>query len=464
MFNEISSGDSGGGLFAKHHNRWYLHGITSVSFINNGACDITSDVVFTNVNKFSKWINDNVAEKLQEPENFLPRKRPKKEVICLIHGAAGAFRGFKYQDFDPDLCTILVYGFASLDNDKLKQSYSLEELDENGGDKSYKKFTSLKQTHPHLLTILSVGGWEDSACCKYSSLAADAQKRKSFAENSAEFLKKYGFDGLDVYWDYPVYRGTMASDRENYVELLRELNEVYNSENLYLTATVRTSHWMVHKAFDIKNMSRYVDYLNMITFDHSGFWAKKIGFHAPLKSEDKYNIIYSVNDFLQHGVPSEKLVLGLPFYGQLFVTNKTGDIGDTCFSEAEARSLQKTFGLHTYSDICKTRKKVNYEEIWDAKAAQIHGKFKDNDGFTFALTFDSPRSVANKVRYAMSRNMGGVWTFLNDWDDVEGNCEIDKTTFADFPDAPAFNDRRRDFPLLRTLNATMEFLKPSWRC
>lgn len=148
-------------------------------------------------------------------------------------------------------------------------------VDENKTDEDvFKRFTSLKKTFPHLLTLLSVGGWQDGSL-KYSLLAANSQRRKKFAENSVKFLRKFGFDGMNFYWDHPVFCGTVPEDKENYVELLREIKEAYD---IYLTTTVRTAAWMVHKAYAIKRISKYVDYINLISFDHSGCWSDKINF------------------------------------------------------------------------------------------------------------------------------------------------------------------------------------------
>lgn len=61
--SDLCTEDVGSGLFAKYHNHYYLRGIVSaVIGINNGVCDENSKTIFTDVSKFSKWIEDEPIE------------------------------------------------------------------------------------------------------------------------------------------------------------------------------------------------------------------------------------------------------------------------------------------------------------------------------------------------------------------------------------------------------------------
>lgn len=50
---------------------------------------------------------------------------------------------------------------------------------------------------------LGLGGWNDSAGDKYSRLVNDPAARARFVDHMIDFLDKYGFDGLDLDWEYP---------------------------------------------------------------------------------------------------------------------------------------------------------------------------------------------------------------------------------------------------------------------
>ena len=84
----------------------------------------------------------------------------------------------------------------------------------------YERFNNLKQQNPSVKTLLAVGGWNLGSAPFTRMVATDASRRE-FATTTVQFLKKNGFDGLDVDWEYPANRGSPAADRDRYTELLK---------------------------------------------------------------------------------------------------------------------------------------------------------------------------------------------------------------------------------------------------
>merc|ERR1712242_446821 len=72
---------------------------------------------------------------------------------------------------------------------------------------NFRKFTALKQSNPNVKYMLALGGWNDSKMPKYSELLASSSKIERFVEHAVGFLKEYGFDGLDLDYEYPSYDG-----------------------------------------------------------------------------------------------------------------------------------------------------------------------------------------------------------------------------------------------------------------
>lgn len=50
---------------------------------------------------------------------------------------------------------------------------------------------------------IAIGGWNDSAGDKYSKLVNDPAARARFVKHTLSFVEQYGFDGLDLDWEYP---------------------------------------------------------------------------------------------------------------------------------------------------------------------------------------------------------------------------------------------------------------------
>lgn len=455
-------GDSGSGLFIRSGTgtaaRWYLKGVVSAGFVENGNCDVSVDVIFTNVFKFITWIDQTTSKKeitLPPPQPAVSSRKSKKEIFCFFESWAegrGYDGAFTLDNLKPELCTTLVFLHAELDKDKLKSINPVQQLEEkDGGRNLYKRFTGLKKSHPHLRTLLSVGSWNEGSS-KYSELAADSSKRKKFAVNSAQFLKKYGFDGLHFHWEYPAHRGGSEDDKENFVLLLKDIRSVFKTEKLYLSAFLRTQTDVVVNAYDLRNIAKNVDAILMMTFDFSGPWDGKVRYIAALKGKDEDNVASRVNYFISEGVPAEKIILGLPFFGRTFITENEGDIGDaTKDNRGFAGPYFKEKGFLGFNEVCRLKKIHEWEDEFDQEASQAIGKFK-YEGLTKVTVYDTPRSVANKVKFMMENNLGGVWTWFVDSDDFRGKCQVDPTTFADYPQPTKPLRKERDYPLLRTIN------------
>ena len=100
-----------------------------------------------------------------------------------------------------------------------------------------------KNENPNLKVCRSVGGWTHGTG-GFSAASKDEASRKTFAQNSLQFIQQHGFDGIDIDWEYPGYadhpdmkcggKGTVTScadDVKNYPLLLKALKE-------YTTPTV----------------------------------------------------------------------------------------------------------------------------------------------------------------------------------------------------------------------------------
>jgi len=110
-------------------------------------------------------------------------------------------------DLEPALqfCTHLVYGYAGIDpvNNKLVSISPNRDLDIGSG--LYRSITGLKKKYPALKVILSVGGDKDITeedNNKYQTLLESSNARIPFINSAHSLLKTYGFDGLDLAWQF----------------------------------------------------------------------------------------------------------------------------------------------------------------------------------------------------------------------------------------------------------------------
>lgn len=85
-------GDSGGGFFVKSGSAWYLQGIISSSlFDRDGKCDVTHFVVFTDVVKYSAWVDEITSQK------FINRRFEYETVIDGKRYEAHSYQTYYYR-------------------------------------------------------------------------------------------------------------------------------------------------------------------------------------------------------------------------------------------------------------------------------------------------------------------------------------------------------------------------------
>jgi chitinase len=131
------------------------------------------------------------------------------------------------EDIDASLCTHIHYAFHLLD----EKTESPKDSDGSPQAETYKRLNALKQKNHDLKLVLSLGGGGEKDA-KYSHMISNPETRKTFIHNTIAYLHKYGFDGLDLDWEYPVCWGGNCnkgpkSDFENFAHLLKVSIKLY---------------------------------------------------------------------------------------------------------------------------------------------------------------------------------------------------------------------------------------------
>ncbi|XP_049540558.1 probable chitinase 2 [Anopheles darlingi] len=384
-------------------------------------------------------------------------------VTCYISTWAVYREGtasYALDAFDPTLCTHAIYAFAGLDeqNNAIKSLDAWQDLKDNYGKGGYEKLVGMRTANPHLKVLLAIGGWNEGSE-KYSNLAANPERRQAFVKNALDFVKQYGFDGLDLDWEYPTQRGGKPIDRENFVALVRELSQLFKRNNLLLTSAIGAGKDTIDSAYDVKALSKYLDFLHIMCYDYNGSWNRRVGPNAPLTSKDFLNVEYSIEHLLNLGAPASKLVLGLPFYGRTFVSAMArARLGDVANEVGFPGPATKENGFMGYNEICEElrRNPSDWTLTWDVAAAEMVAT-KSNDTASQVVVYDSTRSIANKVRFAVRQKLAGLMVWSVDTDDFNGLCGPETDTYVDFGDRekveltipPPVSGK---YPLLKTIS------------
>ena len=193
------------------------------------------------------------------------------------------------EDIDSSLCTHIMYSFVVLDPSTYLMKIHDPWLDIDLGN--INKFVALKGTNPNIKLLLALGGWNDSRTSKYSTLLADSTKRAAFVTHAVSFIQQYGFDGLDLDYEYPVYDG-VQTDRAGFTALVKELRAAFDPYGWEVTAAVSASKSVIDAGYDVAEIAQDLDAIHLMSYDLHGSWESSVDHHAKLYGDagDDYTV------------------------------------------------------------------------------------------------------------------------------------------------------------------------------
>ena len=240
-------------------------------------------------------------------------------------------RAYNVSDMPADQLTVINYAFLDISPAgecvlgdpyaDVQKVYPGDPADATAVRGSFHQLQLLKQSHPQLKVLLSVGGWTWST--RFSDVALTAASRAHFAQSCAALVATYGFDGLDVDWEYPGGGGLAPGrpeDTQNFTALLSALRTALGAR--LLTIAAPASPMQIAK-IEIANVAQIVDWVNVMTYDFHGSFEMRTGFGAPLAADPAdtapgaaaLSVTAALRAWLTGGTPPSKLVAGMPMYG-----------------------------------------------------------------------------------------------------------------------------------------------------
>jgi chitinase len=202
---------------------------------------------------------------------------------------------------------------------------------------NFRYLLSLKKANPDLKVVISIGGWIWSR--NFSDAVLSDTSRRAFVASAINMVRIYHLDGIDIDWEYPgmigagnIYRD---ADKQNYTLMFRDLRHGLDSvehetgKKMLLSAAVGGfKTFLLHTEMD--KVAQYLNYVNLMTYDYSHGDSIAIH-HTNLFSSKQYSsdeyAANAVADFEAAGVPANKLVMGIAFYGHSIKVTANGRHG-----------------------------------------------------------------------------------------------------------------------------------------
>lgn len=253
------------------------------------------------------------------------------------------------------------------------------------------------------------GGGQSRQTAEFASMAGNNAARSEFVAQLRHFVVEHGYDGVQIDWEFPV--GQVG--RRDLVLLTKDLRTGLGRDiqiDLLLPGMVSSASWL-----DLEEIDPNVDYYYLMMYDFHGSWSPLSGSNAPLHAgpcDGVANVAAQIKSYIHKGMPRQKMVVGLPFYGVGFDTNGL------------CKAFKKTRHT-TYRDLVGLPAS-EWEQHWQAQEQVPYMTKKDGD---FLWSFDDQRSLALKVDVVRQHDLAGVFVWELTQDIVDGKHQLLPSVF-----------------------------------
>jgi chitinase len=322
---------------------------------------------------------------------------------------------------------------------------------------NFAEIVKLKQLHPKLKTLISIGGASAANAAAFSAAASSDAGRKALVASCINMfvLGNVGsywngtvvvpglFDGFDIDWEFPT-----AADKPNFTLLLKEfrkqLNELSETTGkTYLLSFFGPAGAQNYTNIDLSEAAELVDFINMQGYDFAGAWEATTNHASPLfdaRQNPNFGQGLDLNDvvnaYLSAGVPKHKISMGLPLYGHgwmgvpntfhglyqnstepsaVLLANGTGNCPDLSGATPGCDTLL-TPGNATYATL-STVTANGYTRYYDPERVAVWLYNASTETF---YTYDDPFTAMLKMIYVDARELGGAYVWAAKDDDASG--------------------------------------------
>ncbi|KAL4937867.1 hypothetical protein BDV06DRAFT_232270 [Aspergillus oleicola] len=234
------------------------------------------------------------------------------------------------------------------------------------------------------------------------------------------FLNYYGFDGIDIDWEYPGApdRGGKPEDPKNFVALVRTLRSTFDASprSLGLTFTIPSSYWYL-RWFDMPALMKYADWTNLMSYDLHGTWDKYDPIGNIVQGHTNLTEIKQAAQLLWRvGIKPEQVAIGFGFYGRSFELTDPDCTKPGCPFRGGARAgpFSDTSGILMHYEIqAILAQKPGLKPVHDEESGVNYLVFDKNQW----VSFDDATTFKQKLDWADEIGFSGSLIWASDTDD-----------------------------------------------
>lgn len=333
---------------------------------------------------------------------FAPVPCAAQNIIAYYSGNAKSI-----DQYPVSKLTHIIYSFCHLKGNRLHVHNAADSA-------TIKKLVSLKQRHPALKILLSLGGWGGCKTC--SPVFGTAEGREAFARSVAELAGYFHTDGIDMDWEFPAVASFPGhpfspADRDNFTALLQTLRQQLGpSAEISFIAAAFSPY--LQQSIDWRKAMPFATRVNLMTYDIIGSRSPITGHHTPLYSSpgQQESTDHAVHYLDSLGVPASKIAIGVAYYAREF--DGVADINHGLYQPGRFKRFLSLKQVRRYYNTAN-----GYHEYWDNDA---QAPYRYNAAKKIYLTYDNERSVTAKAKYVREKRLNGILFWELRLDNAQG--------------------------------------------
>jgi spore germination protein YaaH len=236
-----------------------------------------------------------------------------------------------------------------------------------------------------------------------TAFLASKPAQEQFLESLDAILLAYPFSGVNIDIEYS---GTVTDSlRTNYVEFISLLNQHLDNRygNINLSIDVYASAASRRTIWDIPALEPHLDHIIVMAYDFHRSSSVVAGPVAPLfggKKEWDSDISEHLQAMLQV-VPSQKIILGIPFYGYEWQTTSRDSQAHTFPDSGSTASFKRVQALLAQEEELKV------QQHWNEAALSPYLSYQEDDEI-YVIYYENSRSISYKLDYVNQLDLGGI--------------------------------------------------------
>lgn len=230
-----------------------------------------------------------------------------------------------------------------------------------------------------------------------TALLSATTSRQALIGNLVSEALSWGLDGINI-----DFESVPEAAGDAYIEFLRELSVQCRANALVLSVDLPVP-MSFNTHYQREQLAEVVDYVIIMGYDEH-YSGSEIGTQASYTWACD-----GVTNTLAAGVPAERIILGVPFYSDLWKTDGDGNVTMQAYGMTSAAALLEENGVTA---------------SWDEETGQDYAEFTDSEGNFCQIWLENAASLEKKLSLVSEYALGGcaawklglqtdsIWTLL----------------------------------------------------